>query len=315
MTDRARQLIFFGYSGATEPTGTRERDTSFFLVAQTLKRHLQRRFPDDVIRVICAWHKNAFVNAIRRPGPEPDLKIRQIHYAGHGAGGGLYFGYHNKVSVDERSRLAAFLAAQATSSFWTDALKRRVALILDSGLMSGFFSDALAAGKLSEIKSQLRPDALFHVWGCFAGAPTHTFDRSDSYWNLFNAGAPPVDGLARHVARTLGITATACWDPDGIHGMDFCARCARGVLNCSDVRPERLPHWLWPESKKVRWVTYNPSGVGDEAVINFLGRSEPASRIPPGRPPKWLTDEIPFSVARAAVPSLPACSAVRVPID
>jgi hypothetical protein len=268
-----------------------------------------------VISVICAWHKNTFVNTLRRPGPDPSLKIRQIHYAGHGAGGGLYFGYHNAISVDDRTRLAAFLAGRGTSRLWSDAIKRRVALIMDSGLMSGFFSDALDTAKLNEIKSQLRPDTLMHVWGCFAGAPTHTFDTSDTYWNMFNAGGSSVEGLARHVARTLSITATACWDPDGIHGMDFCSRSAAGALNCSDVRPERLPHWLWPESKKVRWVTYDPAGSGDEKTINFLGRAEAATRIPPGRPPKWFTDEIPLPVARSAPPALPACSAVRVDID
>lgn len=38
---KARSLIFFGFSGSREPSGTKERDTSFSLVAHTLTLHLQ----------------------------------------------------------------------------------------------------------------------------------------------------------------------------------------------------------------------------------------------------------------------------------
>jgi hypothetical protein len=308
---KARDLIFFGYSGSVEATGTKERDTSFHLVAQTLKLHLQRRFPDDVIEVVCAWHKDVFVNKLRTA--PTDLKIRQIHYVGHGAGGGLYFGYHNAVGTKARTDLAATLGAFPSMAL-PDPAKRLIALQLDSGLMTGLFRDALPTAKLAQIKSRLASDALMHVWGCFAGAPTHTFDTSSAYWNLFNDGGSSVEGVARDIARTLGIEVTACRDPEDIHGMDFCHRAADGKLNCSDRRPERLPHWLWPESRKVRWVTWNAAGAGDETTINFLGSRIAATSIAPGRPPTWLTNEIPLAAARAKQPSLPACSAAGVGI-
>lgn len=280
-------------------------------MAQTLKRHLERRFPDDAVEVVCAWHKDVFVNTLRAPGPDPAVKIRQIHYVGHGAGGGLYFGYRNAVAVAAREKLAALLAIPP-AAWLADGIKRRTALMFDAGLMSGFFSEALAPAKLAEVKPQLAPDALMHVWGCFAGAPSHTFDTGDAYWNLFNAGGSSVDGLARDVAKTLAIETTACWDPHGIHGMDFCQRTAAAELNCSNVRAARLPQWLWPRSRKVRWITYDRSGTGDEATINFLGDRIPADRIRPGRPPEWLTNEIPLAAATAKPPAFPACSAVRV---
>ena len=180
--------------------------------------------------------------------------------------------------------------------------------------MSGFFSEALSPAKLAAIKMQLLPDTLMHVWGCFAGAPSHTFDTSSPYWSLFNAGGSSVDGIARHIAKTLQIETTACWDPGGVHGMDFCFRTSEGVLNCSDRRPGRLPHWLWPESPKVRWITHDATGVGNETTINFLGNRIPATQIRPGQPPAWLTREIPLPTARAKVPSYPACSAARTGI-
>jgi hypothetical protein len=309
---KARHLIFFGYSGSREPTGQTERDTSFHLVASTLKLHLERRFPDDVVELICAWHKDTFVNALRTPGPDPSRKIRQIHYVGHGAGGGLYFGYHNSVAVAERQQIADILTQPPAALLFSDGVKRRIALMWDAGLMSGFFSDALAASKRAEIKAQLAPDALMHVWGCFAGAPTHTFDTTDAYWNLFNVGGA-VDGVARHVAKTLEVETTACFDPEGIHGMDFCFRTSTGHLNCSNVRPDRLPHWLWPESRKVRWVTHDATGAANVATINFLGTRLPAEDIAPGRPPKWLTDEIPLAAGKAK-PPFPVCSAARAGI-
>jgi len=310
---KARDLVFFGYSGAREPSGAKERDTSFFLVAHTLALHLQRRFPDDAIEIVCAWHKDVFVNKLRAPAADPRIKIRQIHYVGHGAGGGLYFGYNNKVALDAR---AAVISLFSIIPPWVvaDSAKRRAALNSDAGLMSGFFSDALEPSKLTEIKNQLTPDTLMHVWGCFAGAPAHTFDRGHQYWNLFNAGAASVEGVARHIARTLEIEVTACWDPAGIHGMDFCFRDAKGTLNCSDVRPERLPHWLWPESRKVRWITWDAAGADGGNTINFLGKRIAATRVPPGRPAKWLTDEIPLAAAKAKQPPFPACSAARIGI-
>jgi hypothetical protein len=310
---KARNLIFFGYSGAEEPSGARERDTSFFLVAHTLALHLRRRFPGDVIEIVCAWHKDVFVNKLQAPAADPAIKTRQIHYVGHGAGGGLYFGYHNALAIQDRAKIAALFSV-VPSLVVGDSAKRRAALRSDAALMSGFFSDALEPSKLAQIKNQLAPDALMHVWGCFAGAPTHTFDTADSYWNLFNAAAASIEGVARHMARTLGIAVTACRDPDGIHGMDFCFRTATGALNCSDKRPERLPHWLWPESRAVRWITWDAAGAGDEKTITFLGQKIPATRIPPGRPPSWLTDEIPLAIAKAKQPAFPACSAVRVGI-
>ncbi len=312
MAAKAGDLIFFGYSGSKEPTGTKERDTSFFLVAHTLKLHLQRRFPDDVVEIICAWHKDTFVNRLRTPAADPKLKIRQIHYVGHGHGGGLYFGYMNAVAVAARDRLSAAFSRPPASGL-SDKLKRLIVLDAEAGLMSGFFSDALPASKRAQIKAQLAPDALMHVWGCFAGAATHTFDTGDAYWNLLNAAGAPVDGFARHVARTLEIETTACWDPNGIHGMDFCFRDAKGRLNCSNRRPERLPHWEWPESG-ARWITWDATGVGSEKTINFLGTRVAAAHVAPGRPPKWFTNEIPLAAAKAKLPPFPACSAARVGI-
>ena len=67
-------------------------------------------FPRGVIEIICAWHKDVFVNKLWVRTADPGVKIRQIHYVGHGAGGGLYFGYHNAVSAAERTALADMLS-------------------------------------------------------------------------------------------------------------------------------------------------------------------------------------------------------------
>jgi hypothetical protein len=305
---KARDLIFFGYSGASEPTGAKERDGSFSWVAQTLKLHLQRRFPNDDVQLVCAWHKDVFVRTLLTQPPDRDLKIRQIHYVGHGGGGGLFFGYLNAVSLANRNGTADLLARIPLP----DQAKRRMALFAETGLISGFFSETLAPDKLKEIKAQLAPGALMHVWGCFAGAPTHRFDTTDPYWARFNAGRASVDGIALDVAKTLGIETTACWEPEDIHGMDFCFRTDKGAISCANARPGRLPHWLWPRSPKVRWITYDATGSGNEKSINFLGTRVPAARIAPGRPPKWFTNEIPTAVAKKKPSAFPTCSAAPV---
>src|SRR6185295_439896 len=110
--------------------------------ALTLKEHISRRFPSDVIEIICAWHKNVFVNALMTPSAkDPTIKIRQIHYIGHGNQGGLFFGYHNNTAKAEREKLFNWL----TTGFWISNLsptaKRRFALYGEAGLLSGFFTD------------------------------------------------------------------------------------------------------------------------------------------------------------------------------
>ena len=308
MADRCRILIFFGFSGDSGRTVAADANWSFFLTAQTLRRHLLQRFPDDEVTVACAWHKDAFVNALIAPSPAAGLRIRQIHYVGHGGGGVLSFGYHHPTAAADRQTLRATVSRPSASWLMPAGAKRRLALLWEASLVTGFFSDALAPAKLGAIRSQLAPDALMHVWGCFAGAPTHTFDPP--YWDLFNAGASSVDGIARHIARTLRLSTTACWDPAGRSGMNFCHRSQDGRVTCPDLRGRALPHWMWPASARVRWISYDSTGNPDETTINFLGRPTPADRIPPERPPSWFTDEIPTRVT--AAPTFPMCSAVRV---
>jgi hypothetical protein len=305
-----RDLLFFGYSGA-QSDGTKERDFSHRMVALTLKEHLLRRFPNDEVEIICAWHKNTFVKELMRPSSiDPKLKIRQIHYVGHGAGGGLFFGFRNQIAMDQRAKISATFQTPP-SSLWPDEIKRMVALSQDAGLISGFFTDVLNTAALSAIKAQLAPGALMHVWGCFAGAPSHSFNTGDAYWNLFNAGGASVDGIARHIAKSLAIHVTAAWDPKGIHGMNFWYRNAAGKFETSK-RPSHVPQWLWPATKSVRWITYNAAGVGDEKQIQFLGKDMPASNLKPGKPPDWFTREIPIARAKSKLPAPPTCSAVAV---
>jgi len=301
---KLRIVVFYGYSGAHGP-GTTERDLSNQMVARTLKEHLARRFPSDQIDVVCAWHKNAFVNElIASP-----LKIRQIHYCGHGFMGGLYMGYQNGVAVGERTALAA----QLDASSLTALEKRKIALVKDAGLMSGFFTDGISAAKRATLKGNLAPGAMMQIWGCFAGAPQHTFDTGDSYWNLFNAAGAPVDGIALHIARSLGIECTAVMDPGGIHGMNYWYRDASGVFHDSK-RKSRMPHWLWPGSKKVVWVTYDASGTANKTSINFMGKATPPKDLPAGKPPAWLANELPKSMAAKAPKAMPTCSAAFVTI-
>jgi hypothetical protein len=192
-----------------------------------------------------------------------------------------------------------------------DFIRRYVALRHEPALLSGFFSDALEPAKLTAIKSRLAPDAQLHVWGCFAGAPDHTFDTADAYWNLFNPGGAAAEGIAREIARTLGISATAVRDPRNIHGMDFCVRDSSGVFNCSNRRRPLVPTWQWPRGSSVRWVTWDSAGNPDEADILFFGNRIPADRLKPGQPPRWFADEIPLAAARAREPAFPTtCSSV-----
>lgn len=303
-----RILIFFGYSGSSGD-GTVERDQSNRLVALTLKEHLARRFPGDDIQVTCAWHKNTFVKALLAPGAGGT--IRQIHYVGHGAGGGLYFGYSNEIAKSERSALMQSFANPAhPNGRLTAAQKRVLALKTDAGLMTGFFTDALAPSSLATIRGRMAPDTLMHVWGCFAGAAAHTYDTTHDYWKLFNGGAASVHGVARDIARSLGIRVTAGTSPQ--QGMLFWYRDSAGTFH-SHKRPARLPQWLWPESA-VEWVTYDAAGTGSKSSIHFLEKPRAPSEIKPGRPPAWLTGEIPLSRARDTPPAFAACSAAGVPI-
>jgi hypothetical protein len=301
-----RIVVFYGYSGA-HGAGTTERDLSNQMVARTLKEHLARRFPADRIDVVCTWHKNAFVNElIASP-----LKIRQVHYCGHGFGGGLSMGFKNKVALDQRNAVAARFADPADPvSALSDLEKRKLALTVDSGLMCGFFTDALPAAKLAAIKANLAPGAMMQIWGCFAGAPLHTFDDL-TYWRLFNAAGAPMDGIARHIAKSLGIEVTAVTDPGGIHGMNYWFRDAAGTFQDRKRKP-RMPHWLWPASKKVTWVTWNAAGTANTTSINFMGKATPPKDLPAGRPPAWLTAELPKSMAAKAPPAMAACSAAYV---
>ncbi|HEU0302640.1 MAG TPA: hypothetical protein VFR37_24480 [Longimicrobium sp.] len=305
--DPRRILIFYGYSGAAGD-GTAERDQTHLMAALTLKEHLEKRFSGDSIEVICAWHKNAFVRALLNPSGTGS--IRQIHYVGHGAGGGLFFGYQNRIAVKKRRALELALRVATTLSA---AVKRQLGLRRDSGLMPGFFTDALDAAKLKTIKDQMADDTLMQVWGCFAGAPQFTFDTSSAYWNLFNNGAASVPGIARDLAKSLGIHVTAVRDPELIHGMDYYYRDEKGDYH-TGRRPDRMPHWLWPSSKKVIWVTYDTAGTPDEKKIRFMDDVlDPASAskgLKAGRPPAWLTKEIPLARAKTKPPAAPACSAV-----
>jgi hypothetical protein len=301
---RLRIVLFYGYSGAAGD-GTVERDISNQLVARTLREHLLIRFPSDQVDVICAWHKNTIVNELAAS----PLKLRQVHYCGHGSMGGLYPGYHNAVGVKERTAVAAQLDASSLSALE----KRKIALAKDSGLMSGFFTDGISAAKLAAIKANLAPGAMMQVWGCFAGAPQHTFDTGDTYWNLFNAAGAPVDGIAKHIARALGIEVTAATDPRGIAGMNYWYRDAAGVFQDSKRKP-RMPHWLWPSMKRVTWVTYDAAGTANTTSINFMGKATAPKDIAPGKPPAWLAKELPVSMGGKAVKALPACSAAFVAI-
>jgi pimeloyl-ACP methyl ester carboxylesterase len=301
---KLRIVIFYGYSGA-HGAGTTERDHSNQMVARTLKEHLARRFPADQIDVVCTWHKNAFVNELIAS----TLKIRQIHYCGHGFGGGLSMAYHNRVAETERGTLAAQLDASSATALE----KRKTALVRDAALISGFFTDALPAAKLATLKANLAPGAMMQIWGCFTGAPQHTFDTADTFWNLFNAAGAPMDGIALHIAKSLGIEVTAVTDPGGIHGMNYWYRDASGTFHDSN-RKSRMPHWLWPSSKKVVWVTYDASGNANKTSINFMGKATPPKDLPAGRPPKWLTGELPKSMAAKAPKAMPTCSATFVTI-
>jgi len=303
-----KDLIFFGYSGV-QGEGLRERDLSHLMVALTLREHIARRFPKDVIEIICAWHKNTFVTSLMT---DQQFKIRQIHYVGHGSGGGLFFGYKNRIAMNARAALNDEFQTGSLSTR-TDTDKRLIALERDAGLMTGFFTDVLSHTKLEKIKDQLGSDALMHIWGCFAGAPNHTFDRTSAYWNLFNASGIPADGTARHISKALGISVTAVWHPGGIRGTVFWHRDATGrFLSLQATRPARTPQWNWPLAKSVRWITYDRLGNGDERNINFLGKTLPASRLKPGRPPRWFTNEIPIRRAREKPAASPPCSPISV---
>lgn len=301
-----RDLLFFGFSGSEKSDGLSERDEpdrSFLMVALTLRAHLASRFPGDTIEIICAWHKDVFVKALLNSSA---LKIRQIHYIGHGGGGGLSFGFKNKQAKAARKQLAKKFKEGLLSSR-PDQVKRKIALLGEAGMMSGFFS-ILDKSTLDSIKGQLAPQALMHIWSCYAGAPTHKFDANDAYWNVFNA-AGASDGIARHIAKSLGMSVTAARDRKGRHGMNFWHRNASGkFLAPHEVRPRRIPQWLWP-AESTRWVTYNAAGTGDEKRINFLGTKVDSTKVPPGKPPPdWLTREIPRAAAKDAPAPSPPCS-------
>jgi len=291
-----RICIFHGYQGT-------RGDVSNLMVARTLGKHLARRFPSDQIDVICALHKNAFVKTLL----DSPLPIRQIHYVGHGFMGGLYFGYKHPVALAERNGVKENFATIFKTMPATT--KRILALNSDAGLMSGFFTDAFDPALLTKIRANLAPGAMMQIWGCFAGARQHTFDTSDRYWNLFNAAGAPVDGIALHIARALGIDVSAAIDVTETHGMNYWFRDEAGKFNGTDKRPARLPQWLWPSRKSVSWITWDSAGKGDTSSINFMGKARPASELRPGRPPGWFTGELPVNLAAGALQTPESCSA------
>lgn len=302
---KLRNLIFYGYSGAAGD-GTKERDGSMLYVARTLQEHILKRFPSDDVELHCTWHKNAFVKAL---AAKSALQIRQIHYCGHGFGGGLSFGYKNKQAMDERGTLAATLAASSAS----EPEKRKKALEREHTLISGYFRDALAASVLGDIK--LLPDTLMHIWGCFASAPDYTFDTGDAYWGRFNGGGASVDGIAKDIAKSLAIHVTAVRDPASIHGMNFWIRKSGKIEQTkSKGWSPPLPRWLWPASKKVIWVTYDSTGAAGEKDLHFLGETRTQKELATVGPPAWFTKEIPLAFAKkkATVPS--TCSPAYVAV-
>lgn len=250
----------------------------------TLKRHLEVRFPSDVIEVVCAWHKATFLGKLMTKTEHP---IRQIHYVGHGSGGTLSFSYHHPDAATARGSTAASLPSLPAN------IRADVAHRLESALLSGYFNPpSPMRGSLEAlvIRQNLMPGALMHVWGCFAGAPQHTFDTTDAYWNVFNEGRTSVDGVARHIAKALQISVTAATHTT--HGMNYSYRPANSPVQ-STPRPCRAPQWLWP-SGKARWVTYDSSGTPDFTNINFMGKIETLARIPSAaHPPAWFIKEIP----------------------
>jgi hypothetical protein len=274
-------------------------------VTLTLREHILRRFPADRVDIACAWHRNTFTRSLMTPSP--DLKVRQVHYVGHGSGGGLLLGYNNQIRLAARQQLADALQWWPISAL-SPQTKRAFVLSRNAGLMSGFF-DILPAPKLAAIKAQLAPASIMHIWGCLAGAPDHIFDRDHEYWDVLNSAGSPVPGIARHVARALGVELTAVLNTAV---MNSWYRVERGRFQRNNC-PQRPPGGLWP-TRSATWVTSDRSVAGNQRQINYMGASVAASRLQPTQPPQWFLNEIPLSRATRRPSAAPACSAIPVAI-
>jgi len=101
------------------------------------------------------------------------------------------------------------------------------------------------------------------------------------------SGSREPSGTALAAGYSSG-TTTRSPPPNGPH-LPACSRASRrfswatarsGVPHSASTRRS------CPESRAVRWITWNAARAGDEKTINFLGNRIAAAQVPPGRPPK-----------------------------
>ena len=308
-------FIFYGYSG-NEPGGRvpdfpdgEDANKLFQLGAETLEDALRKRCrnaQDFVVRK--AWSKNTIIESLTGASPN---SVSQVHILCHADGPwlSLAYKYNGYGRVKDR---ADMFNPRFRSAMGPDA-KRDIAIEAmneEDALVSGLFdTGVLPQQTIDAIKNRMRMDAVWQIWGCNAGGEAAVFFGNTVHGNVneysrhLNIYATRVaqrpcvhqptgdlcfEGVAYHIARTLGVTCTAA---RGGRGTQFWyAGRGRRVIRTDENTPARLPIWLWATSS-ADWVTWRKNQATNtvESVTPPVVLGEPIADQRDPKPPAWLT--------------------------
>lgn len=241
--------------GGNEPAS----DTSHEQVARTLGKSFSKAKSDGHLgplldlRVVRAFDKQGLLDEFARCD---DGSVIQVHYVGHGDGGGLYCAYGDVAARAKRLTVKDELARRSLSGVGAESLREYV-LEQEPTLATGLFDFARWRDPVAQ---KLHPQGFFQLWGCFSGSELAPLS-DDGYWNYFKTSPSGTPGVARHIAKALGIRVIAS-DTSGSAGNEFWFR-RSGTVRTDDrsariFRPSGIPQWLWPHAQ-AEWVTREPT--------------------------------------------------------
>ncbi|MBX3160108.1 MAG: hypothetical protein KF773_29340 [Deltaproteobacteria bacterium] len=290
--------MFYGFSGDPGPVpkwpdGT-DPDPSYAIAARTVARSLRTLYPDDHILVVQTWKKEILLETLQKA----TLPVREVHVCCHGDASRLSLAkdYDGGAWVYRAARIMDGLSKRTFNGVkvFDDVGLGRAAIASELAICAGLFSSAMSAWDVFKLRHKHRWGAAWMIWGCYAGGASTThgssYDASDSrksYFQRMNLGAASVDGIAKEIAKHLGVTCTAA---TGHGGTDFWHRKGGVILPNKKHAPNVEPYWMWGVAKS-HWVTYDKDGTLLPAPILYgKARSVAELTTPDQRPPAWLVD-------------------------
>ncbi|MEJ7599008.1 MAG: hypothetical protein WKG01_13960 [Kofleriaceae bacterium] len=293
--------VFYGFSGSQSqplpkwPDGT-DHDSRFKLAAETLAKSLRRLFPTDDVRVVQAWTKDIILDTILAA----KLPIREVHLCCHGDATrlSLSLDYNHTAWVELIADKMDHLAQLTWSGqrILDDKAIGELSIKSELALCAGLFSSVLSWWTRMRLQRKFRSDAAWMIWGCYAGGESATYGSGRNpppvkrYFGRMNLGASSVDGIAKEIARELGVKCTAATGHGGTQFWHLEKREKKLVLVKNDKHTHaKLPHWMWGVAKS-HWVTYDKAGnLEEDAYILGLWRSKADLLTEGHEPPAWLT--------------------------